>query len=400
MQEQIRPLTQNNDLSSLRSLFLVRPDITYLNFGSYGACSKPVFQHYQKFQLELEQEAVEFITATGLRYLKESRQALGNYVNAHEDDLVFVTNPSYAVNIIAKSFPLKGGDEVLSTNIEYGACDKTWNYYCKKAGAIYKRQPIRFPIKSKEDFVEQFFAGVTHRTKLIFISHITSATALRFPVEDICCIAKQKGIPVFIDGAHAPGQTPVNLQKLDVDFYTGACHKWMMTPKGCSFLYVKKNWQSQIDPLVVSWGYDALFPSHSPFLDYHQTQGTRDFSAFLTVPHAIEFMKENNWEEVAVHYRKMTQDNAAELCKVLNAKPIAPVNDDFTLQMYSAAIKTSQPEKLHQHFFDEYSIEIPVMRQDDKVYLRYSLNAFNSQFDLDKLFNSIKKIKSTTNLIE
>lgn len=389
-----------NLLKNLRSQFLIRPDITYLNFGSYGACPKPVFEHYQQFQLELEQEAVQFMNVTGPRYLQESRKALGKYVNAHEDDLVFVVNPSYAVNIIAKSFLLKEGDEVLATNIEYGACDKTWNYYCKKAGAVYKRQTIRFPIGSKEDFVQQFFAGVSNRTRLIFISHITSATALRFPVEEICAIAKQKGIPVFIDGAHAPGQEPVDLQKLNVDFYTGACHKWMMTPKGCSFLYVKKEWQSKIDPLVISWGYDALFPSQSQFLDYHQMQGTRDFSAFLTVPYAIEFMKENNWNEVSAHYRQMTQDNAPTLCELLNAKPIAPIDNDFTVQMYSAEIKTSQPEKLHQHFFDEYAIEIPVMRQDDKVYLRYSLNAFNSQEDLDKLFHTIREIKEKTNLIE
>jgi isopenicillin-N epimerase len=105
----------------LKDQFLIRPDVTYLNFGSFGACSKPVFERYQQFQLELEQEPVQFITATGLRYLQESRKALGQYINAHEDDLVFVVNPSYAVNIIAKSFPLKEGDEVLATNIEYGA---------------------------------------------------------------------------------------------------------------------------------------------------------------------------------------------------------------------------------------------------------------------------------------
>lgn len=400
MENQISQLTSSNNIEKLRLQFLIRPDITYLNFGSFGACSKPVFQRYQQFQLELEQEAVQFITVTGLEYLKEARKALGQYINAHEDDLVFVVNPSYAVNIIAKSFPLNKGDEVLATNIEYGACDKTWNYYCKKAGAIYKRHPIRFPIESKEDFIQQFFSGVTDRTKLIFISHITSTTALRFPVEEICFLAKQKGIPIFVDGAHAPGQVPVDLQKMNVDFYTGACHKWMMAPKGCSFLYVRKELQAMIDPLVVSWGYDALFPSNSPFLDYHQMQGTRDFSAFLTVPHAIRFMKENNWEEIAAYYRKMTQDNAEELCQLLNTKPIAPVKDDFTLQMFSAEINTSRPEELHQHFFNDYSIEIPVMRQDDKVYLRYSLNAFNSQEDLNKLFDSIRKIKATTNLIQ
>lgn len=385
---------------NLKDQFLIRPDITYLNFGSFGACSKPVFQRYQQFQLELEQEPVQFITSTGLQYLKESRRALGNYINAHEDDLVFVVNPSYAVNIVAKSFPLKAGDEVLATHVEYGACDKTWNYYCKKAGASYKRYPIRFPIESKKDFIQQFASGINDKTKLIFISQITSTTALRFPVEEICLLAREKGIPIFVDGAHAPGQVSVDLQKMDPDFYTGACHKWMMTPKGCSFLYVKKEWQNRIDPLVVSWGYDTLFPSSSQFLDYHQTQGTRDFSAFLTVPHAIQFMKEHNWEEVSAYYRKMTIGHAAGFCELLGSNPIAPVNEDFTLQMYSAEIKTSQPEKLHQHFFDEYAIQIPVMRQDDKVYLRYSLNAFNSEEDLDRLFEAIQQIKRKTNLIE
>lgn len=382
------------------SSFLLRDDITFLNFGSFGACPKPVFKRYQDFQLELEHEPVQFITVTGPKYLKESRIALGKYLNADPDDLVYVTNPSFAVNIIAKSFLLKPGDEVLSTNIEYGACDRTWNYYCKKAGAVYKRQPIRFPLESKEDFIKQFSEGITANTKLIFISHITSSTGLRLPVKEICAIAKQKGIMIFIDGAHAPGQIAVDLKALDVDMYTGACHKWMMTPKGCSFLYVKKELQHLFDPLVISWGYQALFPSDSQFLDYHQMNGTRDFSAFLTVPHAIDFMQKNDWEKVSNNCRKLVKENAPELCRILNTTPISPLTDDFVLQLFSAPIKTSEPEKLKQHLYENYKIEIPVMRENENVYLRYSMNAFNTQADLDKLFSSIKKIKVETNLIE
>ncbi|CAN5310260.1 aminotransferase class V-fold PLP-dependent enzyme [soil metagenome] len=384
----------------MKEHFLIRDDITFLNFGSFGACVKPIFQRYQQFQMELEQEPVQFITVTGPEYLKQSRTALGEYLNADADDLVFVTNPSYAVNIIAKSFSLNKGDEVLATDIEYGACDRTWDYYCKKAGATYKRQPIRFPLESKADFIEQFVCGINERTKLIFISHITSTTGLRLPVEEICAVAKQKGILIFVDGAHAPGQAPLNLKILEADYYTGACHKWMLTPKGSSFLYVKKQLQDAVDPLVVSWGYNALFPSSSRFLDYHQMQGTRDFSAFLTIPHAIQFMKENNWQKVAEDCRKLTQQNAEEFCGVLKSQPIAPVNDDFILQLYSAPIKTSDPEKLQKYLFENYKIEIPVMRQNDKVFLRYSINAFNSQSDLDILFDSINKVMSTTNLIE
>lgn len=387
-------------MQDLSSQFLVRKDITYLNYGSFGACAKPVFERYQQYQLELEQEAVQFITVNGPQYLERSRKALGSYINCHQDDVVFVPNPSYAVNIVAKSFDLKPGDEILSTNLEYGACDRTWSYYCKKAGAIYKRQPIRLPLTSKEDFIEQFFQGLTAKTRMIFISQLTSATGLRFPVEEICAIAKEKGLITFVDGAHGPGQVAVDVQAMQADMYTGACHKWMMTPKGSSFLYVKKEFQSWLDPLTVSWGYNAIHPSHSQFLDYHQMQGTRDFSAFLTIPDAIAFMEKYDWVNVAAHYRKLTQDNAAEFCRLLQTEPLAPVTDDFIAQLFSAKIKTTEPEKLQKHLFNEFKIEIPVMRQGDDIYLRYSLHAINSQQDIDTLFNAITAIKKTTNLIE
>ena len=278
--------------SLLRSQFLLRPDITYLNFGSFGACPRPVFERYQQFQLELEQGPVQFMTNTGWQYVATARKALGEYLDADADDLVFVTNPSYAVNIIAKSFLLKAGDEVLATEWEYGACDRTWQYYCDKVGARYVKQPIRLPLQSQEDFVDQLMAGVTKKTKLIFLSHITSSTGIRFPVEKVIAAAKQLGIMTFIDGAHAPAHVPLSLSTLGADIYTGACHKWMMTPKGSSFLYVRREHQHLFDPLIISWGYKADKPSHSLFLDYHQQQGTRDFSAFCCIPAAISFMKE------------------------------------------------------------------------------------------------------------
>ncbi len=383
----------------LKSQFHLRKDITFLNFGSFGACAKPIFKQYQNYQLELEQEPVQFITVNGLNYLKQAREALANYTHCDSDDLVFVTNPSYAVNIIAKSFNLKEGDEILTTNIEYGACDKTWNYYCNKVGAKYVRQNIEFPLTSQDDFIEQFFKGLTNKTKLVFISHITSATGLRLPVEKICKLSKEKGLLVFIDGAHAPGQIPLDLIKLDVDIYTGACHKWMLTPKGSSFLYVKKEYQHLFDPLIVSWGYNSVMPSHSQFLDYHQMQGTRDYSAFLTIPTAIKFMEENNWDEVAASCRKLTQDNAARFCSLLKATPLVPINDNFILQLYSTLIKTKEPERLQKLLFEKYHIEVPIMKQDDKTLIRYSIQAFNSQEDLDKLYAALEDIIATTTLI-
>jgi isopenicillin-N epimerase len=378
-------------MRDLSSHFLLDPAITYLNFGSYGACARPIFENYQQWQRELELEPCQFINVNGPQYLKNSRTALASYIHCDADDLVYVVNPSYVVNIVAKSLALQPGDEVLSTDLEYGACDRTWNYYCKKAGARYVRQKVNLPLVSKEQFVQDFISGINERTKLIFISHITSITSLILPVSEICAIARQSGIIVFVDGAHVPGHVPLNISLLQPDIYTGACHKWMMTPKGCSFLYVKKNVQPLLDPLVVSWGYNPELPSDSRFLDYHQMQGTRDFSAFLTVPAAIRFMEENNWEAVSADCKQLVRDNAMRFCDLVGTAPIAPVTEDFIGQMFSIPINTKSPQVLQKHLFEQYKIEVPVMTQDGNSYLRYSINAFNSQEDLDKLFVALQE---------
>ena len=387
-------------LQDLNSQFLINPKITYLNFGSFGACPKPIFEDLQKWQLEMETEPVQFITVDGLKYLKKSREALAKYIHCDSDDLVYTPNPSYAMSIITKSLKLNAGDEILTTDLEYGAMDKSWNYYCKQIGVKYIRQPINLPLTTKEAFVEDFFKGLTKNTKAIFISQITSSTALIFPVKEICDIAKQKGLLTIVDGAHVPGHVPLNLSELKADIYTGACHKWMMTPKGCAFLYVSKQHQHWTDPLVISWGYESVMPSHSQFLDYHQLQGTRDFTAFLTVPKAIEFMNTNHWEMQATNCRKLLQDNAKRFCNLLGTKPLCPINDTFLGQMFSIPIHTTEPETLQRDLFEAYKIEIPVMRHGSDVYLRYSVQAFNTQKDLDTLYNALKEIIANTELIQ
>jgi isopenicillin-N epimerase len=386
-------------MADLKSQFLLDPSITFLNFGSFGSTPKPIFDDYQKWQLEMEREPVQFMAVNGPKYLRKSREALAKYVNCDANDLVYVPNPSYAINVIAKSFDLNLGDEILSTNFEYGALDRTWHYYCKRSFAEFVRQPITLPITTKEKFLEDFWKGYTHKTRAVFIGQITSSTGLIIPVKEICEMAKQKGLFTIVDGAHVPGHIPLNLQEIKADVYTGACHKWMMTPKGCSFLYVKKEHQHLFDPLVVSWGYDKDFPTvltgaphDSKFIDYHQMQGTRDFSAFLTVPKAIEFMKENNWDEVSANCRKLVLKNYERVCEVFNTRPVCPVNEEFLGQMCSTPVKMSDPTTLQQTLFDKYKIEIPVMRQGDDFYIRFSVQAYNTQADIDRLVDALKEI--------
>jgi isopenicillin-N epimerase len=385
--------------NSLRSLFLLDKEIAFLNFGSFGATPRPIFEDYQKWQLELETEPAQFIQVNGPLYLKHSKEILAKYINCDGDDLVYTTNPSYAVNIIAKGLDLKPGDEVLTTDLEYGACEKTWDYYCEKKGAKLIRQHVSLPLTDKQHFIDDLFKGLSSKTKLLFISQITSTTALKFPIKEVCELAKQKGLITFIDGAHSPGQVPVDLRELGADIFTGACHKWMMTPKGSSFLYVKKELQNLFDPLVISWGYKSVFPSHSQFQDYHQMNGTRDFSAFLTIPKAIEFMNEHNWKNVSEQCHQLVIANAPRFCELVGSAPLAPLTSEFIGQMFSIPIRTNDPAKLQRYLFTQYKIEIPVMPHNGAVYLRYSINAFNTQNDLDRLYNAVKEIKDKTDLI-
>jgi len=383
----------------MKNKFLLDKSITYLNHGSFGACPKPIFEEFQRLQLELENEPVQFITKKTLAYLKAAKEKLANYIGCQPEDFFFTPNPTVAVNTILRSLNLQEGDEILSTNQEYGAMDKTWNFFSKKTGIKYIRQEISLPIISKEKLLKEFWSGYTSKTKVIFINEISSATALIFPVKEICQKAQELGLITIIDGAHVPGHIDLNISALNPDFYTGTLHKWMLAPKGSSFLYVKKEFQNDIDPLVVSWGYDNAVISESQFLDYHEYQGTRDISAFLCTPKVVDFLEENNWKQISAACKTIVRENYQRFCDLLNAKPLCPISEEFLGQMASIQIQTQEPVKLKELLFEKYKIEVPVMPWNGKVYLRYSINAYNSQEDLDVLYKALQEILETTNLI-
>jgi isopenicillin-N epimerase len=384
----------------MKSLFLLRDDITYLNFGSFGACPKEIFDDYIQWQTLLEREPVQFIAKDGVEYVRNALSSLANFIHCDAGDLVFVPNPTFAGNIIARNIRLEKGDEILTTDLEYGAMDRTWKYYSQQIGVKYVQQKIELPLVSKESFLENFWKGHSSKTKMVFISQITSSTGLILPVHEICEEAKKRGLITFVDGAHVPAHIDLNLSTLQADFYTGACHKWMMTPKGSSFLFVRKEFQSQLDPLIISWGYESAAPSGSQFFDYHQFNGTRDFSAYLTIPKSIEFMEKHNWRTVSQACKQNVLNAAPSFCEALDSQPLAPLTPEFFGQLCSAEVKTSRPEELQKLLFEEYKIEIPVMRLQDKSFMRFSFQAFNTPQELDYLNESIRKIKRETTLIE
>ena len=381
------------------SQFLLDPNITFLNHGSFGACPQPIFNEYQRFQRELESDPVHFIQKKLPVYLKQAKAPLAEFIGCNPKDFFFVPNPTVAINTVMRSLQLQPGDEILATNHEYGAMDRTWHFYCKKSGAKYVRQPITLPVVSKEQIIAEFWKGYTNKTKVVFLNHISSSTALIFPVKEICDKAQELGLITIVDGAHVPGHIDLNLTDLNPDFYTGTLHKWMLAPKGSSFLYVKKEFQDDIDPLVVSWGYESLAPSESRFLDYHEYQGTNDHSAFLCTPTVIHFLKENDWKAKSEACKQIVLENYQRFCDLLQTQPIAPITSEFLGQMASIPVKTSKPAELKDLLYDQYKIQIPVMPLNDKVYVRYSINAYNTQEDLEVLYRALEDILKTTDLI-
>jgi isopenicillin-N epimerase len=314
-------------------------------------------------------------------------------LGADANNLVFSQNATIALNIVARSLELGKGAEVLSTDHEYGALDRTWRFLSKERGFAYINQPVS--LHSHEAFVESFWQGVTPHTRVIFLSHITSPTATRFPIEAVIQRARARNILTVIDGAHAPGQIPLQLDSLGADFYGGNLHKWLCAPKGAGFLYARPEVQHLLKPLVVSWGYESETPGDSTFIDHHEWWGTRDLAAFLTVPMAIQFQQDQDWARVRAACHRL----AVETWKRIHALTgCAPLHSDPELWFAQMTVSTlpadSDPAALKARLYDEFRIEIPVIAWHERKLIRLSVQGYNTKRDMDKLLFALNAVPS------
>jgi len=386
---------------NLRRSFLLDPGVIFLNHGSFGATPRPVFRDYQRWQRELERQPVEFLGRRFRDLMTAARTALADYLGTTADNLVYTTNVTVSLNIVARSLDLKPGDEVLSTDHEYGALDRTWRFLAKERGLRYINQSIPVPLSSTEACVDAFWRGVTARTRVIFVSHITSPTALLFPVEAIIRRARAQGILTVIDGAHAPGQIPLRLDELGADFYGGNLHKWLCAPKGAGFLYARPEVQHLLKPLVVSWGYEAEIPGPSKFVDHHEWTGTRDIAAFLSVPAAIEFQEEHDWEKVRGACRELAYETQERICALTGQTPMWPPQfqnhnrwgDSGGLQMIAAPLPdVVDIAALKTHLYDDYRVEVPLIQWNGRKLIRVSVQGYNTRRDVDVLVNALEHL--------
>jgi isopenicillin-N epimerase len=378
----------------MRDLFLLDPDLVFLNHGSFGACPREVWEAQQRWQLEMERNPVAFLGRRSAELLAQARAGLGRSLGARGEDLVFVPNATTGVNVVARSWPLQPGDEILTTDLEYGACDATWQRLCDAAGATYRQVEIPLPYE-RERVVERLMAAVTPRTRLIYLSHLTSTTALILPVAEVCAAARERGIATLVDGAHAPGQIDLDLDAIGADFYVGNCHKWLCAPKGSGFLHARPERQAMLDAPVTSWGYAEGTGGHSGFDAYLgrslferrlQWQGTRDLAAWLAVPAAIDFQARHDWPAVRTRCHALAREALTALTERFGLAPIA--RDGDWAQMVAIPVPPQDPQALRQRLFDDSGIEVPVTSHRGQVFVRVSVQGYTTAAEIQRLLDA------------
>ena len=358
-----------------RDPFLLDPEVAYLNHGAFGACPRPVFDVYQRWQRELEREPVDLLERRLRAELERVRAALGAYVGASQDDLALVLNATTALNTVMRSLRLGSGDEILTTGHEYGATDLLLGFVAERSGARV--------VRPEGVDADGIWAGASERTRVLLVSHVTSRTALLLPVEELCHRAREAGVLAVIDGAHAPGQVAVDLDALGADFYAGTCHKWLCAPKGAGFLYARAGRQELLDPLVLGWGH-----RETEFALRHDWQSTRDPAAYLSIPAAIEFVREHGRNGDC---RELLAQGTRALAEA-GFEPFAP---EQPLQMACFRLPACDPVEVEHRLRDGFGIEAPVRDWNGQQLIRVSVASYNTAEDLERLVAALRAVFAT-----
>jgi isopenicillin-N epimerase len=373
------------------------PDgVTYLNHGSFGPSPQPVLDAQAEWTRRLEQNPMGFLLHECEEALEASLEKLAKFAGASRGNLVFVDNATFAMNVVAASVELEPGDEVLLNDHEYGAVLRIWRRRCQDAGARLVVAQLPDPLTSHEAIVERLFESVSDRTKLIVISHVTSPTALVFPVEEVCRRARERGIVTCVDGPHALATIDVSLRKLDCDFYCASCHKWLCAPFGSGFLFVNPRWQKRVRPAIVSWG-GSIGGRQPSWKDEFVWLGTRNPAAFLATAAAVEFFDSAMLSRFREHSRVLTDQATRLICEMTGRRPIEAGDESRCPSMISLEIPPiaevpppGQRDPSQDRLRDEAGIEIPIVHWQGRRLLRVSAHLYNSTADIDHLVATIR----------
>ena len=376
-------------------------DVTFLNHGSFGACPSVVLAAQHELRARMERQPVRFLQRDLEPLLDAARERLAAFVKADPRHLAFVANATAGVNAVVRSLDFQPGDEILTTDHDYNASRNVLLEAVRRSGARVVVAPVPFPLTDEQQIIDALLAHTSARTRLVLLDHITSPTALVFPVQKIVRQLDERGIDCLIDGAHAPGSLPLDLDTLRPAYYTGNLHKWVCAPKGAAFLYVRADRQEPIRPAVLSHGENIRRPGRAHFHDRFDWPGTLDPTAWLSVPAALDFcatLHPGGWPELYEQNRAL----AAAARALISGRLGVPLPAPNSLLAAMATIPLPGPlqraphsaariDPLQNQLLDTHRIEVPIVRWGAPVrrYVRVSAQAYNSIGDYRALSDAL-----------
>jgi isopenicillin-N epimerase len=375
--------------------WLLDPEVTFLNHGSFGSCPQPVLDVQGDFRRRFEREPVRFVEKLLEGLLDEARAAVGTFVGADPGDLVFVANATTGVNTVLQSLPLGKADELIVTDQGYNACRNALDHYAERAGARVAVVRVPFPVRDPDEIVAAVLAMVTPRTRLALFDHVASPTALIFPVERLVRELTARGVETLIDGAHAPGMVPLDLRALGATYYAANFHKWCCAPKGAGMLYVRRDRQKKIRPLVISHGANSPRTDRTRFLLEFDWTGTQDMSAVLSIPYALRYLEGLAPGGFAA-LMPMNHALALEARRIIADRLDLelPCPDDMVGSMAALPLPDAgegDAESLHVKLQEKWRIEVPVFAWPaaSKRLVRVSAQIYNHRAQYERLADAL-----------
>jgi len=377
-------------------------DVCFLNHGSFGACPRVGLQKQSDLRAQMEAQPLRFFLREQLDLLDEARERICEFAGAQSQDLVAIPNATTGVNAVMQSYPFERGDELLTTNHVYGACLHAARHAVERAGGSIVVADVPFPVGSADEIAEAILSRVTKRTRFALLDHVTSPTALVFPLERLVPELQERGIDVMVDGAHVVGMLPLDLDRLGAAYYTSNLHKWCCAPKGAAFLHVRRDKQEGLFPTVISHGYAARREGRPWLQDLFDWPGTTDPTPFLAAPAAMDAVAgllPGGWEDVRARNHALACAGRDILCEVLDLEPPCP--DELLGSMAAVPLPGAwapggsewalATDPLQDALLERHHIEVPIVPWPDRSrrLVRISAQLYNSERDYRHLASAL-----------
>jgi isopenicillin-N epimerase len=384
--------------SPLAEHFSLDPNVIYLNHGAFGACPRVVQEVQREFRDRLERNPVHFFTRELEHSLDETRDVLAPFLGASAQDLGFVQNATAGVNTVLTALEFRAGDEIVISDHTYPACRNAVQYWAARRGLRVRIAKIPFPVTGPEELTQAILSEVTPRTRLVLIDHVTSPSGLIMPLEGLVRALRERGVDTLVDGAHGPGMLPLELEKLAAAYYTGNLHKWCCAPKGAAFLWVRRDRQALIHPLIISHGWAAPRTDRSRFLLEFDWPGTLDASAILSIPKALSFLGslfDGGLSALYAHNKALALTGRDTLCAALGTPPPCP---DAMIGSLAVALfpehtpKAPTPDALYSALVAR-GIEVPIVPLPGypSGFVRIAAQVYNSASEFTMLGQALRE---------